>query len=118
MTKARKAERNTIVLNDQRFVLVPEDEYERLVRQVSPALPPKNRRGNYPAIAATDALIAEGLVRDRQAAGLTQRELARRAGIRVETLNRAERGVVVPDVRTLRKIERALEAVRPRRAVN
>jgi transcriptional regulator with XRE-family HTH domain len=52
------------------------------------------------------------LVRDRQAAGLTQRELARRAGIRVETLNRAERGVVVPDVRTLRKIERALTSAR------
>jgi hypothetical protein len=31
--------------------------------------------------------------------------LAARAGIRVEVLNRAERGVVVPSVRTLTKIE-------------
>ena len=78
-------------------------------------LPPKNSRGNFPAIAATDALIAQGLVRDRRAAGLTQRELARRAGIRVETLNRAEHGVVVPHVRTLHKIEGALASVRSAR---
>ena len=81
---------------------------------IAPQLPAKNRRGNYPAIAATDALIAQGLVRDRVAAGLTKRELARRAGIRVETLNRAERGAVVPDVRTLRKIDKALHAARPK----
>jgi ribosome-binding protein aMBF1 (putative translation factor) len=79
---------------------------------IAPSSPAKNCRGNYPAIATTDALIAQGLVRDRQAAELTQRELAQRAGIRVETLNRAERGVVVPDVRTLRKIDRALQAVK------
>ena len=109
MIKARRdKKRNTIVLNDRKFVLVPEDEYERLIERGAPPLPAKNSRGNHPAIAATDALIAQGLVRDRQAAGLTQRELARQAGIRVETLNRAERGVVVPDVRTLRKIDKVL----------
>jgi ribosome-binding protein aMBF1 (putative translation factor) len=111
----RQPKRDTIVLNDKTFVLVPEDEYEQLLQRGMPPLPAKNRRGNYPAIAATDALIAQGLVRDRQAAGITQRELASRAGIRVETLNRAERGVVVPDVRTLRKIEIALKASRSRR---
>jgi DNA-binding XRE family transcriptional regulator len=116
MIKAkRQLKRDTIVLNDQTFVLVPTDEYESLMQSVAAPLPAKNSRGNYPAIAATDALIAHGLVRDRQAAGLTQRELARRAGIRVETLNRAERGVVVPDVRTLRKIERALMSTRSKR---
>jgi ribosome-binding protein aMBF1 (putative translation factor) len=112
MIKARRLpKRDTIVLNNKTFVLVPEQEYERLVEQSSLPLPPKNSRGNYPAIAATDALIAQGLVRDRLAAGLTQRELARRAGIRVETLNRAERGAVVPDVRTLRKIDNVLQVV-------
>jgi len=39
---------------------------------------------------------------------LTETELAEAAGIRVEVLNRAERGVVVPSVRTLTKIENAL----------
>jgi DNA-binding XRE family transcriptional regulator len=99
-------------MNNETFVLVPEKEYEQLVENVAPPLPAKNTRGNYPAIAATDALIAQGLVRDRKAAGITQRELARRAGIRVETLNRAERGVVVPDVRTLMKIDKAFKAIR------
>jgi ribosome-binding protein aMBF1 (putative translation factor) len=113
MTKIRsKPKPATIVLNDQKFVLVPEDQYARLTNQKAASLPAKNKRGNYPAIAATDALIAQGIVRDREAAGLTQRELARRAGIRVETLNRAERGVVVPDVRTLRKIDMALQSTK------
>jgi DNA-binding XRE family transcriptional regulator len=108
--KRQRSKRQTIVLNDEKFVLVPEREYAELVEQSAARLPPKNASGNYPAIAATDALIAQGLVRDRLAAGLTQRELARRAGIRVETLNRAEKGVVVPDVRTLRKIDKALQS--------
>ncbi len=44
----------------------------------------------------------------RQAAGLTQASLAARAGIRVETLNRIERGHSVPDFRTIRKLVVAL----------
>jgi len=115
VSATRKAGRAKIVMGNQTFVLVPEKEYERLVEGNPPPLPPKNSRGNFPAIAATDALIAKGLVRDRKAAGLTQRELARRAGIRVETLNRAERGAVVPDVRTLRKVEKALNTLRRER---
>jgi DNA-binding XRE family transcriptional regulator len=115
MIKAKRdTKRDTITLNNKKFVLVPVDEYDQLVQPEVPPLPPKNSRGNYPAIATTDALIAQGLVRDRKAVGLTQRELAERAGIRVETLNRAERGVVVPDVRTLRKIDRALQTVKKR----
>jgi transcriptional regulator with XRE-family HTH domain len=35
-------------------------------------------------------------------------ELARRAGIRLETLNRIERGQSSPSVRTVEKIDRAL----------
>ena len=40
----------------------------------------------------------------------TQAELARRAGIRPETLNRIEKGKTTPDTATIAKIERALEA--------
>jgi transcriptional regulator with XRE-family HTH domain len=36
--------------------------------------------------------------------------LARRAGIRPETLNRIERAKTTPDVATLAKIDRALDA--------
>jgi len=43
-------------------------------------------------------------------AGLSQAELARRAAIRPETLNRIEKGKTTPDTATIAKIERALEA--------
>jgi len=46
-------------------------------------------------------------------AGVSQAELARRAGIRAETLNRIERGRTTPDVATIAKIERALELAMP-----
>ena len=64
--------------------------------------------GNMPAVAFAEAAIARNIVRDREAVGLSQKELAEAAGIRVEILNRAERGVTVPSVRTLTKIENAL----------
>src|SRR5579862_264102 len=98
---------NTIMLNSRKYVLVPLAEYRKMMKggQKMPALPTKNARGNYPALAAAEATIARSIVKRRVAAGLTQRALAEFAGIRVETLNRAERGIVTPDVRTLQRIE-------------
>src|SRR5688572_11756076 len=95
----------TMTLKGKRYVLVPEREYARLTAK--PHAPHPTAR-NVDALAFADATIAASIVRDRQAVGLTQRELAERAGIRVEVLNRAERGVVVPSVRTLSKLEFAL----------
>jgi len=54
--------------------------------------------------------LAEKLVRRRLAAGLSQAELARRAGIRPETLNRIERGRTTPDFATVRKLVVAMNA--------
>ena len=48
--------------------------------------------------------LAKKLVLRRKRAGLTQAELARRAGIRAETLNRVERGHTSPDFSTIRKL--------------
>lgn len=56
------------------------------------------------------ASLAEKLVRRRHAAGLSQAELARRAGVRPETLNRIERGRTTPDFRTVRKLVVAMNA--------
>ncbi len=70
--------------------------------------PLADAHGNVDAIAFTRASIARGLVQDRQKVRMTQKELAEAAGISVEILNRAERGVTVPSVRTLTKIEKAL----------
>ena len=54
--------------------------------------------------------LAAKLLRRRQAAGLSQAELARRAGIRPETLNRIERGRTTPDFATVRKLVVAMNA--------
>jgi ribosome-binding protein aMBF1 (putative translation factor) len=103
---ARKMTRfKTVTVKGKRYLLVPASEYRRM--QSAPGASPG---GAIDALAFADATIAKSIVRDRQSVGLTQRELADRAGIRVEVLNRAERGVVVPSVRTLTKIENALMA--------
>jgi len=52
--------------------------------------------------------LAEKLVRRRRAAGLSQADLARRAGIRPETLNRIERGHAEPGFGTVRKLVDAI----------
>jgi ribosome-binding protein aMBF1 (putative translation factor) len=100
---------NTLTIDKKKYVLVPVDEYKQLVKGV-PQLPPANPDGTLPAVAAMEAIIAQEIVRDRESVGMTQAELAKAAGIRVEILNRAERGVTVPSVRTLTKIEKALQA--------
>ncbi len=56
------------------------------------------------------ASLAAKLVRRRQVAGLSQAELARRAGIRPETLNRIENGKNTPDFATVRKLVEAMNA--------
>jgi DNA-binding XRE family transcriptional regulator len=106
---------DTAVIGKKKYVLVPAAEYRRLTSGEPPPLPPADEDGNRPAIAFAQATIARSIVRDRKKVGLTQRQLADAAGIRVEVLNRAERGVVVPSVRTLTKIENALRRAGLRR---
>ena len=54
--------------------------------------------------------LADRLKQRRVGAGLTQAELARRAGVRPETVNRIERGRVDPDFATVRKLVEAIAA--------
>src|SRR5665213_3135287 len=98
---------NTITVENKKYVLLPMAEYEDLVKGVPP-LPPADAQGNMPAVAFAEAAIARGIARDRESIGMSQKQLGEAAGIRVEELNRAERGIVVPSVRTLTKIENAL----------
>jgi transcriptional regulator with XRE-family HTH domain len=67
------------------------------------------RQRPFPAIPFARKSLARKIIRRRRAAGLTQADLARRAGIRAETLNRIERARVSADVGTVEKIVRALE---------
>jgi ribosome-binding protein aMBF1 (putative translation factor) len=104
-------------INGQRFVILPEGEYEALVSRRNadgepdlPALAKPLANGNDDAVAYARASLARKIIRDRRAAGLSQAELARRAGIRIETLNRIERLKLTPSVATVEKIDRGLAA--------
>ena len=106
----------TLTLAGKRFVIVDERHFRRLERRAGmaderglPALPNRMPDGNYPAIEAMRVGLARRLIRDRRAVGLTQVELARRAGIAPESLNRIENGRLTPTMSTLQKIDRALE---------
>jgi transcriptional regulator with XRE-family HTH domain len=55
------------------------------------------------------AVAARDIITARRRLGLSQAELARRAGIRVETLNRIERAKMTPSVATMGKIDGGLE---------
>ena len=101
----------TLTLAGERFVVLPEAEFVRLTGESpEPPLPPLNERGNYPARELTRAVMARDIMRSRRALGWSQAELARRAGIRAETLNRIEQAKRSPSLSTFDKVHRALEA--------
>lgn len=106
----------TIEFRGTRFVIVPESEYEQMrelagerASGAGPSLPKPDARGRVPAADYARASLARKLIRDRRRVGLTQVELARRAGIRAETLCRIEKGKSTPDMATFNKVHRALE---------
>lgn len=82
---------------------------KRNLNAVLPALPKPDANGRFPAIEYTRVSLARSLIRERAALGLTQQQLAKLAGIRNETLCRLESGKHSPTVRTVEKIERALQ---------
>src|SRR5271154_4284929 len=106
----------TLKVAGKRFVILEERDFRRLERRAGmsdesdlPPLPDPLPNGNYPGIEAMRVGLARRLIRDRRAVGLTQVELARRAGIAAESLNRIEKGKLTPTMATLQKIDRALE---------
>jgi len=90
-------------------------EYDRLRAKAGeadvnmPDFPRPNADGNYPAVEALRVSIARTLIRRRREAGLSQAELAERAGVRQETISRIESGKHTATEQTLAKVERALD---------
>jgi DNA-binding XRE family transcriptional regulator len=111
-----KANRNgvaakRVTVKGKRMVMLEEGEFDRLLHKADewePLLPESDADGNYPALEALRVSLARKIIRDRRHLGLTQADLARRAGIRPESLNRIEQGRVTPSIRTIEKIDRAL----------
>jgi len=75
-----------------------------------PPYPPADAEGNRDAIAYARVSIARTLIAEREAAGLTQAELARRAGMDRSTLNRIERAKVTLDEATYRRLRKAMQS--------
>ena len=102
-----------LVIQGKRMVAMDEATFESLLRKADlwePSLPAPNAAGNYPALEALAVIQARDILRSRRKLGLSQVELARRAGIRPETLNRIEQGKSTPSVASVEKIDRALQA--------
>jgi DNA-binding XRE family transcriptional regulator len=95
----------TIEFHGERFVILPETIYKQLTGGLQPRMSSLS-----PAVAAMRAVIGRDIVKDRETVGWSQAELARRAGIRVETLNRIETGKRSPSVLTMQKIDDAFKS--------
>ncbi len=81
---------------------------QRSEEETLPALPALDANGNYPAEQALNVIVARQIIRRRQAIGWTQAELARRAGVRPETVSRLETCKHAPNVATVDKLDQAL----------
>jgi len=109
----------------QRFVLLPEGEFDRLCSKASeavplddsdlPPLPKPDKHGNFPALDYTRISLARDIIRDRRAAGLTQQQLADLVGARQETISRIETGKHTASVRTIDRIDAALKRAAKRK---
>lgn len=83
------------------YVLVPKAEYERLRRLAASS-------SEESAAFAVPSLGPDLRSRRREAA-LTLKEVAQRAGIRLETLSRIETGRTNPSAKTVQAVLRALK---------
>jgi DNA-binding XRE family transcriptional regulator len=100
----------TLTVPSGQIVVLPREEFDRLAEKagVFPPLPPEDASGNSDALAFMDATIARGLIRRRIEAGLTQKALAKLAGVRLETISRLEAGKHVPTRETVTRLDNAL----------
>jgi DNA-binding XRE family transcriptional regulator len=102
--KKQKTAYQRIQLDGTYYVIIAEDEFRALTH-------PRDSKGKgdvLDAMNVSDQCLADRLLLRRQDAGLTQKELATLAGVRVETLNRIEKGRTTPDFKTIRKLVNAI----------
>ncbi|HBO45344.1 MAG TPA: hypothetical protein DD670_15725 [Planctomycetaceae bacterium] len=111
--KPETIDHEELTLDGKRYVVLRESEFRRLCRAAgidAAKAPEPDTTLLASGLDADRQSLAEKLRSRRHAARLSQAELARRAGIRPETLNRIERGRTTPDFTTIRKLVEAIGA--------
>lgn len=112
----RIIEKSFVTIDGADYVIVLRDDFDRLSDPARaadlPPLPKPSRSGHVPAVEYARASQARKIIRGRVEAGLTQRELAKRAGMSFEHLCRIESGLHTPSVPTIEKIDRVLSMYR------
>ncbi len=103
-----------VVMDGRKYVMIPRDEWDRFAKHLpDPDLlpgPPPNADGSF-SPDQVRVMLCNKVILLRKKAKLTQAQLAKRAGIRVETISRLESGKHIPSVRTLEKIEAAIGTI-------
>ena len=102
--KKQKTAYQRVRLDGHWYIIIREDEFQALT-QTRKA---KGKRDALDVMNMSDQRLADRLLQRRQEAELTQKDLAHLAGIRVETLNRIEKGRTTPDFKTIRKLVNAI----------
>jgi DNA-binding XRE family transcriptional regulator len=108
----------TLTVARKKFAVIPYEDYQQLLEGAKPdetGLPPLPKslpNGNFPAREFMRASIARDIIKGRRKAGLSQAELARRAGVQPAVLNRIERAKVDAATATVDKLLAALDAAR------
>jgi DNA-binding XRE family transcriptional regulator len=102
----------TLTIKGERFVLLEEREYQALRTAAEhglPPLPPADAHGHVSAVEYSRVSLARKMILARRQAGLTQGELAKLAGVRLETINRLEKGRHSASPATVARLEAVLK---------
>ena len=102
--KKRKTAYQRVRLDGNWYVIIAEEEFRALTRTRKS----DKKIDALDAINISDQRLADRLLQRRQDAELTQKDLAKLASVRVETLNRIEKGRTTPDFKTIRKLVNAI----------
>jgi DNA-binding XRE family transcriptional regulator len=108
MKKAAKkaVDHRAVELDGVRYVILRENVFRAICEKAGVSLgnPPSPNQDDPNDFNLDPLPLAKKLLERRKASGLSQAELARQAGVRIETLNRIERGKTTPDFTTIRKL--------------
>ncbi|MCF7958878.1 MAG: helix-turn-helix domain-containing protein [Phycisphaerae bacterium] len=102
--KNRKTAYQRVLLDDTWYVIIKEEEFKTLTQTPKP----NSKADILDVMNISDQRLADRLLQRRQDAKLTQKDLAKLANLRVETLSRIEKGRTAPDFKTIRKLVNAI----------